>query len=521
MNNKIGRYLLNNYLSFEKVDINFQTQNNENLILFTGASGAGKSILLKSLISSFGGSKNIDFNSSEIEITNNTLNIEEFNLDGNNEDFTIKCIKKDKINFFFNDYKISKNKLNEIIFTFVKHLHLKDTSEFDSKNFIQTLDKISMKNNNDFSNILNNYKKNFKERNEVLNKLNEIKDNEKNLEDAKEFLQFEINKIKKINPKPNEFDELLEIKKRLTQKDKLIDKIKKSRIALEGTSVINSLLSDLEEDTTLFNESINNVENILDNLEDSLADLNDIDIEKTLDRISDLNNIINKYGSVERSLEILKEKEEKLDELNNTTFIKKDLILKLEKIEKEMKEDSVKITNIRKETSIIFNQKLNYYLQFLYLDNSEIIFNQTDFNSLGSDEISFKLNNVNLETISSGEFNRLRLALLTAKTDFEPEPGGILFLDEIDANLSGKESESIAKVVTKLSKTYQVFAISHQPQLTSQADKHFLVEKKDGKSTVRLLTLDEREKEISRMISGENITQEAEIFAKNLLKNKI
>ena len=50
---------------------------------------------------------------------------------------------------------------------------------------------------------------------------------------------------------------------------------------------------------------------------------------------------------------------------------------------------------------------------------------------------------------------------------------GVLFLDEIDANLSGKESDAISKVLIALSKNYQIFAISHQPQLTSSANQHF------------------------------------------------
>ena len=55
------------------------------------------------------------------------------------------------------------------------------------------------------------------------------------------------------------------------------------------------------------------------------------------------------------------------------------------------------------------------------------------------------------DTISSGEYNRLRLALLTSMSEFDIVDNGILFLDEIDANLSGKESDAISKVLNKLS----------------------------------------------------------------------
>lgn len=103
-------------------------------------------------------------------------------------------------------------------------------------------------------------------------------------------------------------------------------------------------------------------------------------------------------------------------------------------------------------------------------------------------------------------------------SEFDIVDNGILFLDEIDANLSGKESDAISKVLTKLSSSYQIFAISHQPQLTSKANQHFLVDKNNKKSSVKLLNQEERISEIARMISGEKVTQEALEFAKNLIK---
>ena len=90
-------------------------------------------------------------------------------------------------------------------------------------------------------------------------------------------------------------------------------------------------------------------------------------------------------------------------------------------------------------------------------------------------------------------------------------------LDEIDANLSGEESMSVAKVLKQLSQYFQIFVISHQPQLTSMGDQHFLVYKNENESHVRELGFDERIDEIARIISGESITQEAKGFAKELL----
>jgi DNA repair protein RecN (Recombination protein N) len=127
------------------------------------------------------------------------------------------------------------------------------------------------------------------------------------------------------------------------------------------------------------------------------------------------------------------------------------------------------------------------------------------------------LEGTQLDKLSSGEFNRLRLALLALKVERMEGQGGVLMLDEIDANLSGEESMSVAKVLRHLTKNYQIFVISHQPQLTSMGDQHFLVYKEDH-SRVRELTHEERIEEIARIISGEAIGEEARGFAQNLLK---
>ncbi len=128
------------------------------------------------------------------------------------------------------------------------------------------------------------------------------------------------------------------------------------------------------------------------------------------------------------------------------------------------------------------------------------------------------LNNTELSKISTGEFNRLRLAILALKSEFMSKNGGILMLDEIDANLSGEESMSVAKVLRKLSKYFQIFVISHQPQLTSMGDQHFLVYKDGTISKTKELNFNEKVDEIARIISGENVSQEAKKFAQELLE---
>ena len=90
-------------------------------------------------------------------------------------------------------------------------------------------------------------------------------------------------------------------------------------------------------------------------------------------------------------------------------------------------------------------------------------------------------------------------------------------LDEIDANLSGEESMSVARVLRHLSSRYQIFVISHQPQLTSMGDQHFLIYK-DDESRVMELDNAGRIDEIARIISGDGVSEEARGFAKELFE---
>mgnify|MGYP001813159402 CR=1 FL=1 len=119
-------------------------------------------------------------------------------------------------------------------------------------------------------------------------------------------------------------------------------------------------------------------------------------------------------------------------------------------------------------------------------------------------------------TLSGGEFNRVRLALMAVTIPVQGGRQGVLILDEIDANVSGDESIAIAEMIYTLSSAYQIFAISHQPHLSAKAQQHIVVTKTGQKSQAEVLNDVTRVSEIARIIAGENPTEEAVEFAKKL-----
>jgi len=507
----INRIYLKDFLSFKEVDLELK----KGLVVFTGPSGAGKSVLMQSILSLFAINEARatlgEVSLSDLNIFDEAYDIEAF------DEIIIKEIKKDKTRYFLNSQAISKKNLNNFSKRLIEHLHLKDTSDFDSNKLVSFLDSMCSNNNKDFIILKKSFDEEFLIFEDMTKELFKIKNDELKLEDLKEFAKFEIEKIKSINPEIGEYEELNDIKKILSKKEKIQEAIEKSKDIFSYTSSVNSSLELLDEDTTFFNESINELNNIYEKFNDSLNDLEDLDIENVLDRIEKLSGLQKRFGSLEEALDYKKQKELELESYENISFEKSILEKKLSKLSKDLEEKAYKISTFRKESIVILEEKINHYLKYLYLSNAKINLDKKELDRNGFDVVHFELNGVNLDTISSGEFNRLRLALLTSISEFDIIENGILFLDEIDANLSGKESSAIAKVLNKLSQTYQIFAISHQPQLTSTASQHFLVDKKDGVSTVSKLDEKSRIDEIARMISGEDINNDAYTFAKNLL----
>ncbi len=511
----IERFFLKGYLSFDEVELEFD----KGLILFSGASGVGKSILLNALLGVFG-YKDIDARLAEVSLDND-LNLEEIGLES--EDINIfKFVKTKSARHFINGSQVSKKIVKQFSSTFIDYLSLKEYKEFENSRLLSVLDTLISKDDNEYKKVILEFKELFLKYQESKKRLDEITEKEKKIEELKEFAAYEIEKIEEVSPKVGEYEELMEIKKSLSKKEKITESLQNAGHIFDYEQPVFEALDLLEIDSTFFDESLNELRVHFENAKERLDELDDMDIESILDRIEKLSHLTKRYGSIEESLEYLEKKKEELEQYNNISYAKEELLKEKEKLLKECKKRCEIITKKRQVAIKQLNSYINEYLHMLYLPDISLTLLNDDMNETGEDRVDINLWGITLNKISSGEFNRVRLAFLSSFNDITNENGnGILILDEVDANLSGKESMSIAKVLKKLSKNYQIFAISHQPQLTSQADMHFLVYKEEGKSKVKELKEKEHKiDELARMISGENIHQKAKEFAKSLYEEK-
>jgi DNA repair protein RecN (Recombination protein N) len=133
-----------------------------------------------------------------------------------------------------------------------------------------------------------------------------------------------------------------------------------------------------------------------------------------------------------------------------------------------------------------------------------------------------------LEHIASGgELSRVMLALKASveagsgKKRNSATPRTLVF-DEIDTGVGGRAAEAVGRKLKSLSRSNQVLCVTHLPQIATFADNHYLIEKKTSgtrtRTTVRLITGEERTEEIARMLSGAKLTDTSRRHAEQMLK---
>ena len=123
---------------------------------------------------------------------------------------------------------------------------------------------------------------------------------------------------------------------------------------------------------------------------------------------------------------------------------------------------------------------------------------------------------------SGGELSRMMLAVKTIIA--EKDEIDTLIFDEVDTGISGSAASKVGKKLRELSKSHQVICITHQAQIAALADVHLFISKNvmEGRTftSVRHLDFDERKRELSRMIDGENPSELSLQHAEEMLKSR-
>lgn len=510
----INRILIHNSPAFKDVELYLQGGFN----VFSGASGSGKSVFMESLLAIFGiKESNADLIEANIDLSRIKFDWDNYGIPNDLEnEIVLSILKKDKTRYFLNHTSSSKKRLNDIVSGFAKHISTKGGDELNSQNILRILDNFIAKTHKAHLDLLEKYQQDFMLLQEAQKQLKELESKEANIATLKEFATFEIQKIQSIQPKEGEYEELLALKKMLSKQERIKEQMYKVREALNATQSFEEFLSLIDEKCPALLDGLSELEAIVERQEERLSEIESLEPESMLDKIAAYAELNRRFGGVKEALAYVEEQKSKLKEYENLDSNKQELQKQLKTLSESCENAAKELFINRSKSLDTLNAKITELCTQLRLKPSVLELQEVAMQKSGNCEIMLRLGDADVSVLSSGEYNRLRLALMCIDTELTPR-SGILVLDEIDANLSGEESEGVARILKMLSKDYQIFAISHQTHMPSLADTHYLVEKTKDSSVITKLDFEGRVKEIARMISGANITNEAMEFARKHL----
>lgn len=254
----------------------------------------------------------------------------------------------------------------------------------------------------------------------------------------------------------------------------------------------------------------------------SLLDSLDIDPKRydyLNQRSDELRRIMKKYGpELDDVLTTLENSQNELDELSGAEQSLDELNKEKERLLAEVSKKAKALSDHRKKAGERFVSQVTEELEFLNMPKVKLEVQQKTgkLTINGMDSIEFLIS-ANLgeepkpiaKIASGGELSRIMLALKNVIA--ENDSIGTLIFDEIDTGVSGRAAQKIGIKLKQISRLRQVLCVTHLAQMAVMADNHLLIEKNiQGDrtvTTVRTLDHEQRKYEIARIMGGENITE--------------
>lgn len=385
----------------------------------------------------------------------------------------------------------------------------------------------------------------------VRSELNSLEKDEAEKLQLLDILRFQVGEIKAADLQANEEITLEEEKRRLSNVEKLTslsgdafallyDNAESTAVTLEKAQRKVTELSDFESQFADYAEGIKSARAVVEDLAFAVRDfsgrlefsperLNEIE-----NRLAEITRLKRKYGdSVEAILEHLRVSDKRLQNIETAEFREEDLKRALAEKRSKYVAAAEKLHERRVVAGERFSTAVETDLKDVALEKAKfevrIEADKTTFTSIGFDRVEFYFSANPGESpkplakvASGGEASRLMLILKTAARTHEAEKTAVF--DEIDVGIGGRVAEAVGRKLKNLSSNQQVLCVTHQPQIASLADRHFVVEKNISgpKTTIGLreLTPNEQIEEIARMLAGEQITEAARENARSMLAGK-
>ena len=539
-----------NLALIEEVDVDFE----KGLIVLTGETGAGKSLILGSVNIALGNKASKDMirkgtDYSLVELTfsvseNCAKQLKKYDI-YMEEDNIVTVTRKisegrsiSKINGETVNIKTLKNVMSLLIDIHGQHDH---QSLLYTKNHLDILDKFAK---DSILELKEQIKEEYSKYTKLIKKLEEFNIDEGQKAREIEFAEYEVNEIESANLKPEEDVQVEEEFKKLSNSKEIVSALSEIYNALGYETagglgdIINKAVMDInsikgmDEKISQFQTELYDIDNLCRELTSQIYDYNsgmDFNpeyVREVEERLDVINHLKLKYGnSIEEILRYKEEKEEYLEKLNNMTDEMESVKNQISELEGTLNNLCTKLSEQRKkaakELEVLVKQAL-VDLNFIAVEFEIQITRKESIGENGFDNVEFMISTNPGESVkplvkvaSGGELTRIMLAIKSIlATEYDIDT---LIFDEIDTGISGQTAMKVAEKMAKISRNHQVICISHLSQIAAMADSHYLIKKTaDENSTttsIKKLTRQQSIEELVRINGGSGITEAGLIHA--------
>lgn len=531
-----------NFAIIDEADLDLS----DNLNIFTGETGAGKSLLLGALNMALGGrtpkdtvSEDAEYALSELTFTGFSKavrdKLEEQGIEAGDE----LVISKKLMN---NGRSIVRVNGETTTAAFVKELasglidiygQNENQLLYSTKRQMDILDEFA---GNESGELKAELKKAYAEYKTLKQESESGMDDEKTRSRRADLLRYEIDEIEAAALKSGEEDELKERHKllanvRLIQEglenayecingegrisDSISSAIKSVARIAEFDERLGAILEELSDIDSCVSDTLREINNYTDDLPDDREEIEQV--EERLDLIARLKS---KYGnSVEDIKDYYENAKLELQKLEDYEGYMAALEIKLGEAEKVISKLSDRLTKLRRDCAEQLEKKITEAL--LELNFNQVIFkiditDRGDYHSDGRDDCCFMIS-LNpgekvkplSEIASGGELSRIMLGVKSVMAGRD----GIdtLIFDEIDAGISGRTAQKVSEKLCRIATDHQVVCITHLPQIAAMADSHYEIRKsvENGhtRTDISRLSKDQVKNELARLIGGAEITE--------------
>ncbi|SHO44485.1 DNA repair protein RecN [Desulfopila aestuarii] len=549
---------IQNLALIRSLELNFDEPNGGGLVVMTGETGAGKSIMLRAIHLLTGGRGSADWIRSgadnctvealfDINPRNTSLLAQlEENGFGNEPTVIIKRIigANGRSRLYVNNSLATAKQValitGEMLSVGSQHDHQQLLQPALHIDFLDTYGDLWGERHG-FSEMFAHWQKRREALTELLRR-------EQDKEQRRDFLAFQLEEIEQADPKPGEDEELAAEKKRLKSADQLI-KISQESYRLLSDEILDAMSTlrrnmeqlvsldpqaekmaeELGGYTFLAEDYATELRHYRDNLE-----CNPLRLEQVSERLDSLHGLKRKYGeTLEQVLAFADEARAELNRIENMDREVEALTREVAELEKQLCAAAAVLSTHRKEAAADMETamarelaSLAFYQAGFVVQSQEVERTVDTLRASGWDRIEFffaanpgEPARPLAKVASGGELSRLMLAMkcLLAQRDMVDT----VIFDEVDAGIGGEAAEAVARKIRELAGHHQVFCITHLPQIAAHGNLHFQVAKtvEDGRtqSTVVRLSNSHRVTELARMLAGDSATEQTHAWARELL----